>query len=65
MLFTDMRTEKQLLQASGQFAQAKKLLSQGNHAEAGKIVREVKNLVDRMNFKPSDQKVVHYVTRRK
>ena len=61
MLFTDMRTEKQLLQASTQLAEAKKLLSQGNHAEASKIVRDVKNMMDSINFKPSDQKIVHYV----
>ena len=61
MLFTDMKTEKQLLQASTQFAEAKKLLSKGNHAEASKIVRDVKNMMDSINFKPSDQKIVHYV----
>ena len=61
MLFTDMKTEKQLLQASTQLAEAKKLLSQGNHAEASKIVRDVKNMMDSINFKPSDQKIVHYV----
>ena len=61
MLFTDMRTEKQLLQASTQLAEAKKLLSQGNHAEASKIVHDVKNMMDKINFKPSQQKIIHYV----
>ena len=61
MLFTDMKTEKQLLQASTQLAEAKKLLSKGNHAEASKIVQEVKNMMDKIIFKPSEQKIIHYV----
>jgi len=61
MLFTDMRTEKQLLQASSQLAEAKKLLSKGNHAQAGKIVHDVKTLIDKIIYKPSEQKVVHFV----
>ena len=63
MLFTDMKTEKQLMQASGQLAEAKKLLAKGDHAEASKIVHEVKNLVDKMIFKPSEQKIMHYVNK--
>lgn len=61
MLFTDMKTEKQLLQASSQLAEAKKLLSKGQHAEAGKIVHDVKNLIDKVIYKPTDQKIMHYV----
>ncbi|KAA9022059.1 hypothetical protein [Niallia endozanthoxylica] len=61
MLFTDMRTEKQLLQASSQLAEAKKLLSKGDHAQAGKIVHDVKTLIDKIIYKPSEQKVVHFV----
>ncbi|WP_091579357.1 hypothetical protein [Alteribacillus bidgolensis] len=34
MLFTDMKTERQLLQASGQLAEAKQLLGKGKIAEA-------------------------------
>ena len=44
MLFTDMKTEKQLMNASTQLAEAKKLLAKGDHAEASKIVKEVKTL---------------------
>ena len=61
MLFTDMRTEKQLLQASSQLAEAKKLLAKGQHVEAGKIVHEMKNLIEKIVYKPSQQKIVHYV----
>ena len=63
MLFTDMKTEKQLMQASGQLAEAKKLLAKGDHAEASKIVHNVKNLVDKLIFKPSEQKIMHYVNK--
>ena len=61
MLFTDMKTEKQLLQASSQLAEAKKLLAKGQHVEAGKIVHEMKNLIEKVVFQPSQQKIVHYV----
>lgn len=61
MLFTDMRTEKQLLQASTQLAEAKKLLAKGDHAQSGKIVHDVKSLIDKFIFKPSQQKIVHFV----
>jgi len=46
MLFTDMKTEKQLMNASTQLAEAKKLLAKGDHSGAGKIVNEVKTLVN-------------------
>ncbi|MFE8696489.1 hypothetical protein ACFYKT_09090 [Cytobacillus sp. FJAT-53684] len=63
MLLTDMKTEKQLMQASAQLAEAKKLLSKGDHAEAGKIVSEVKILVDKLIFKPTEQKMMHFVNK--
>ncbi|URM33445.1 hypothetical protein LLY41_02920 [Cytobacillus firmus] len=63
MLFTDMKTEKQLMQASSQLAEAKKMLAKGDHAQAGKIVSEVKTLIDKVIFKPSEQKVVHFVAK--
>ena len=63
MLFTDMKTEKQLMNASTQLAEAKKLLAKGDHAEAGKIVNEVKTLIDKLIFKPSEQKIMHYVNK--
>lgn len=63
MLYTDMKTEKQLLHASTQLADAKKLLAKGNHAEAAQIVQQVKTLLEKINFKPSEQKVFHYVAK--
>ncbi|MED3646917.1 hypothetical protein P4475_08830 [Halalkalibacterium halodurans] len=62
MLFADMKTEKRLMQASGQLAEAKKLLAKGQHHEANRIVQEVKQLVDRLHYKPSETKVMHYTS---
>jgi hypothetical protein len=60
MLLADMKTERQLMQASSQLAEAKKLLARGKHGEANRIVHEVKQLIDKVNFQPSDTKVKHY-----
>ncbi|MDZ5471945.1 hypothetical protein SM124_09315 [Bacillus sp. 31A1R] len=61
MLFTDMRTEKQLLQASSQLADAKKLLAKGEFSEASKLVGQVKELIDKIIYKPTEQKIMHFV----
>ncbi len=60
MQLADMRTERQLLQASSHLHEAKKLLAKGQHHEANRIVREVGQLVERLSFKPSETKVMHY-----
>ncbi|WP_052144501.1 hypothetical protein [Halalkalibacter okhensis] len=60
MLLTDMKTERQLMQASSQLAEAKKLLTQGKHHEANEIVRDVKQQVERLQFQPSETKVKLY-----
>jgi hypothetical protein len=61
LLYTDMATEKKLLTASTQLAEAKNLLMKGQHFEANQIVKEVKTLVDQLVYKPSDVRVKHYV----
>ncbi len=61
MLFADMTMEKKLLQASSQLAEAKKRLEKGQTAEAQKIVKQVKDTLAQMQFKPSDVKVKHFV----
>ncbi|WNF37874.1 hypothetical protein RJD24_05350 [Bacillaceae bacterium IKA-2] len=63
MLFTDMKTEKRLMQASSQLAEAKKFLNKGNYKEANKIVQEVKNLIEKLEFKPSETKIKHFITK--
>jgi hypothetical protein len=62
MLYADMKTEKKLLTASTQLAEAKKLLSKGEFSQANKIVTDVKNQMDKLIFKPSDIRVKHYVS---
>jgi hypothetical protein len=61
MLFTDMTTEKQLMKASSQLAEAKKRLNKGDYSGAQKIVKEVKDALEKIQFKPSDVKVKHFV----
>jgi len=62
MLYADMRTEKKMLTASAQLADAKKLLSKGDFSGATKIVSEVRTVLDKMIFKPSDVRVKHFVS---
>ncbi|UHA61569.1 hypothetical protein KDJ21_007915 [Metabacillus litoralis] len=62
MLYADMRTEKKMLTASAQLAEAKKLLSKGDFSGATKIVSEVRTVLDKMIFKPSDVRVKHFVS---
>jgi hypothetical protein len=61
MLFTDMITEKQLMKASSQLAEARKRLNKGDYSGAQKIVKEVKDVLAKMQFKPSDVKVKHFM----
>ncbi|MGG2971716.1 hypothetical protein [Geobacillus stearothermophilus] len=61
MLFTDMGTEKQLMKASSELAEAKKRLRQGDAAGARKIVNEVKDMLAHIVFKPAEAKVKHFV----
>ncbi|OES46044.1 hypothetical protein [Domibacillus iocasae] len=62
MMYTDMKTEKQLMQASQQLADARKLLTKGDTQAAARIVADVKALIDKVTFKPSDSRVMHMVT---
>jgi hypothetical protein len=62
MLFTDMKTEKQLLQASAKLAEAKQLLTAGKQSDALTIVREVKNVLEGLRFQPADVKVKHFIS---
>jgi hypothetical protein len=62
MLFTDMKTEKQMLQASAKLAEAKQLLTEGKKSDALKVVNEVKNLLGGLRFQPMDVKMKHFVS---
>ncbi|PPA70251.1 hypothetical protein [Jeotgalibacillus proteolyticus] len=63
MLYTDMDTEKKLLKASSQLAEASKLLGRGQLAEAGKLVAEIKGVVEKIQFKPAEVRVQHMVSK--
>ncbi len=62
-LFTDMKTEKKLLVASSQLTEAKKLLENGENAQAAKLFNEVKTSLEKLNWQPSKTKVMHYLTK--
>jgi hypothetical protein len=59
MLYTDMSTEKKMLTSSSKLAGAKNLLTKGKIAEASQIVREVKAVLDKLVFKPTNSRVMH------
>ncbi|WMT19811.1 hypothetical protein [Parageobacillus toebii] len=62
MLFTDMKTEKQMLQASAKLAEAKQLLTEGKPSDALIIVNEVKNWLGGLRFQPADVKIKHFIS---
>src|SRR5690606_3435545 len=62
MLYTDMKTEKQLLQASSQLHEARKLLNRGERGQASEIIHQVRQTVEKIMFQPSEQRVKHFVS---
>lgn len=60
-MLTDMKTEKQLMQASSQLAEAKRLLAKGDLAGAQKIVQDVKTMLDKLRWQPSETRVQHFL----
>lgn len=61
-LFTDMKTEKVLLQSSSHLADARRLLAKGDYAGARQILEDVKNTIRSIDFRPVDTKVQHYIS---
>lgn len=55
-LYTDMKTERDLLQSSGQLEVARELLDQ-NTDKAFEIISSVKEIVARIDYKPVKQKI--------
>ncbi|SFP24417.1 hypothetical protein [Salibacterium halotolerans] len=62
-LFTDMKTERSMLQASTRLSEARQLLSSGDVKSAWKVVDEVRQSVQAMEFKASEQKVKQVIAR--
>jgi hypothetical protein len=61
LLYADMKTEKSMLQASGLLNEAKQLLSKGEIQGSLKVIHQVKELIQNLEYKPSEVKMVHYV----
>ena len=59
-LFTDMKTEKELVRASGDLAKAKGFLEKGSYEKAWQLTDKVKDLFEKMNWRPSHSKIIHY-----
>jgi hypothetical protein len=62
MLYTDMLTEKKMLNASSRLAEARNLLAKGEISQASQLVKEVKTTLDQIIYKPSNTRVQHFVT---
>lgn len=62
MLFTDMKTEKELLHSSSQLAEARRLLTKGDISAARDLLNQVKAAINNLLFKPTDTKIRHYIS---
>lgn len=62
MLYADMATEKDMLQASSKLAEARNLLAKGFYPEAKKIVADIKSLIDQTVFKPNTARIENFVS---
>ncbi|MBS8265784.1 hypothetical protein DYI25_15260 [Mesobacillus boroniphilus] len=62
MLYTDMLTEKKMLNASSRLNEARNLLAKGDFSQASQIVKEVKTVLDQIIFKPSTTRVQNFVS---
>ncbi len=61
LLYADMKTEKSMLQASTLLNEAKHLFVKGELQSSLKVVQQVKEIIQQLEYKPSEVKVVHYV----
>ncbi|MBT2659657.1 hypothetical protein [Bacillus sp. ISL-45] len=61
MLYTDMLTEKKMLNASSRLNEARNLLAKGDFSQASQIVKDVKTVLDQIIFKPSTTRVQNFV----
>ncbi len=61
LLFTDMKTEKILMKASSQMAEARSLLEAGKQQEAAKLVEDVRNSIANLKWQPTADRVQRFV----
>ncbi len=61
-LFTDMKTEKELIKSSSDLTKAKEYLEKGDYDKALKLTEKVKSLLENINWKPSNTRIIHYAS---
>ncbi|QRG67314.1 hypothetical protein [Brevibacillus choshinensis] len=61
-MLTDMETEKQIMKASSQLAEARRLLTKGENTQAMAIMNDVKSKLDSLQWKPSNVRIQHFMT---
>ncbi|MBP1931481.1 hypothetical protein [Ammoniphilus resinae] len=61
IMFADMETEKKMLGMSMDLATAKKLVANGENAQAATILQEIKTKLEKLNWRPADVKIRHMV----
>jgi predicted RNA-binding protein with TRAM domain len=61
-MLTDMETEKQLMKASGDLAEARRLLTKGENDQAITVLRDVKARLESLQWKPSNVRIQHFMT---
>ncbi|MBE5396796.1 hypothetical protein HT747_16790 [Brevibacillus borstelensis] len=62
-MLTDMETEKQLMKASSQLAEARSLLTKGENGKAIDVLQGVKAMLESLQWKPSNVRIQHFLTR--
>ncbi|WP_339185871.1 hypothetical protein NST37_22675 [Brevibacillus sp. FSL K6-6036] len=62
MMLTDMETEKQLIKASSELAEARRFLAKGENSQAAAVLKGVQAKLDALNWKPSDVRIQHFAT---
>lgn len=60
-LYADMGTEKELLKASSDLAQAKAALQQGKTSEALQLIRQVQASIRQIDWKPADTSIQRFL----
>ncbi|MCC0566460.1 hypothetical protein M4D70_12715 [Brevibacillus borstelensis] len=61
-MLTDMETEKQLMKASSDLAEARRFLAKGENSQAAAVLKGVQAKLDALNWKPSDVRIQHFAT---
>lgn len=61
-MLTDMETEKQLMKASSDLAEARRFLAKGENSQAAAVLKGVQARLNALNWRPSDVRVQHFLT---